>query len=154
MKRSTYKVICLGDRHTFIKLSARIAIITAALKRAGKGRRMAKVVSAYFGFQTQDQAQAFVTGLRRRFPRAMCQIRQSQRLTTPIEVKVRSFDGLESFAWTLLSQQETAAPEISPEEAKASIFPIPVEVDRFTAPSYRSQPQKFGRGKYAAVSID
>jgi hypothetical protein len=33
MNRPTYKVIGLGDRHSFIKLPDRIAIITQALKR-------------------------------------------------------------------------------------------------------------------------
>jgi hypothetical protein len=100
MTRKTYKVTALADRHAFIKLTGRIAIIIKALQRPGKNGRRARVVAAYFGFNSQDEAIAFITGLRKYFPKAYCQARPGQRATA-IEVKIRSFEGLERFTWGL-----------------------------------------------------
>lgn len=135
MQRQTFKVTALGDRHALVKLSDRIALITQALKRPGKAGRRARVVSAYFGFATEAEAIDFVTGLRRHFPKAFCQVRSSQRLTTAFEVKVRAFDGLEKFAWVLMEK----AAIVTPTQAKADISPVPprtkvVSFDRRNAP--------------------
>jgi hypothetical protein len=123
MPRSIYKVIALSDRHAFIKLSDRIAFITKSLTRAGKNGRRARIVSAYFGFNSQYEAIAFITELRKYFPRCYCQARSGQRLGTAIEVKVRAFEGLEQFIWELAAKPAIVAPDITPEQAKADIFP-------------------------------
>lgn len=128
MTRPTYKVTALADRHSFIKLSDRIAIITKALTRPGKNGRRARVVSAYFGFSSQDEAIAFITGLRRYFPKAFCQARPGQRLATAVEVKVRAFEGLERFTWELAAKPAIVATDITSEQAKADLFPAPVAI--------------------------
>jgi hypothetical protein len=144
MARQRFRVISLSDRHAQVNLSDRITVITQALTRKGKNRRMAKLVSAYFGFESQDEAQLFVKGLRRYFPKAFCQIRKGQRVDMPVEVKVRDFNGLERFIWALIEQpaivSSTAA--MTAAEARDSIFPsepaatsnVISFVDRSTAP--------------------
>jgi len=122
MQRQSFKVVSLGDRHALIKLSDRIALITKSLKRPGKGGRRAAVVSAYFGFATADEAQSFIRSLRGYFPKAFCQLRKAERLSTAFEVKVRSFPALERFAWTVATQPAI----VTPQQAKASIQP-PIE---------------------------
>jgi len=123
MLRKKYTVISLGDRHAFVKISSRVAVITQALKRAGKGGRRARLVSAYFGFNTEDEAIAFVTRLRRYFPNAYCQVRKGQRLEAAFEVKVREFKGLEMFTW------EVATPAAAvPEQAKAELPKVEVAI--------------------------
>jgi len=127
MERQTFKVIALGDRHSLVKLTDRIALITQALKRPGKAGRLARVVAGYFGFATEAEAIAFVDGLRRHFPKAFCQVRSSQRLASAFEVKVRAFDGLEKFAWVLV---EKAAIVTEPATPRTNI----VSFDRANAP--------------------
>jgi len=118
MLRPTYTVVSLGDRHALVKINDRIAVITQALKRPGKNGRRARLVGAYFGFATQDEAIAFVAGLRRQFPKAYCQVRFGQRLGAAVEVKVRAFEGLEMFTWKLAARPVV----ISPERARADLF--------------------------------
>jgi len=148
MLRPTFKVISLGDRHAFIKLSARVAVITQSLKRAGKGGRRARLVSAYFGFNTQDEAVEFVARLRRYFPSAYCQVRKGQRLEAAFEVKVREFKGLEMFTW------EVATPAAAvPEQAKAELPKVEVAI----ASNVASNVVQFGRSRpkqVAGRSID
>ena len=121
MLRKKYKVVSLGERHSLIHLSDRVALITKALKRPGKDGRRARVVSAYFGFNTQDEAIAFVARLRRQFPSCYCKVRAGQRLGTAIEVKVRAFDELERFAWELAATPAAAAP-VTAARARADLF--------------------------------
>lgn len=120
MARQTYKVTALSDRHSLVKLSDRIAIITRALKRKGKAGKTAAIVAGYFGFATQKEAQAFVNALRGYFPKSFCQVRPSQRLATPFEVKVRAFAALERFAWSVATKPAI----VSAAEAKADLHPI------------------------------
>ena len=120
MNRTRYRVTALADRHAFVRLTERIALITQALKRPGKHGRRARVISAYFGFATEAEATEFVTGFRRYFPKSFCQVRPSQRLTAAFEVKVRDFPALEKFVWTLVAKPEI----VTPEQAKADISPV------------------------------
>ncbi|MBD2089245.1 hypothetical protein H6F67_05195 [Microcoleus sp. FACHB-1515] len=138
MKRARYKVTSLSDRYAFIQLSDRIGLVTQALKRSGKGGRRARVISAYFGFATEAEATDFIAGFRRYFPKAFCQVRQSQRLATAFEVKVRDFPALEKFVWTLAAKPEI----VTPQQAKADISPVEpaapatnvIQFDRSNAP--------------------
>jgi hypothetical protein len=151
MTRPTYRVTALADRHAFVKLTDRIALITRTFKRAGKGGRMAKVVAAYLGFDSAIEAHNFVAGLKKYFPRCFVQVRKAERLTAAFEVKIRGFEGLERFIWSFATNAAiiAVAQPISPAEAKDSIFPsypapsnvIPF-VDRNNAPLIsRSAPQ-------------
>ena len=160
MKRQVYKVTTLSDRHALIRLSDRVALITQALKRPGRGGRKARPTAGYVGFDCYEAAAAFVRGLKQYFPKCFCEIRTAQRLTTAIEVKIRySFEGLESFLWSYAENPAivaTAAVPLDASAAKASIFPMPSTpnasptagfVDRSTAPLLigRSKPQMVGR---------
>ena len=145
MKRQSYKVTSLSDRHALIRLSDRVALITQSLKRPGRGGRKARLTAGYVGFDCYEAA-AFVKGLKRYFPKCFCEIRTAQRLTTAIEVKIRySFEGLESFLWSYAENPAivtTAAVPLDASAARDSIFPMPSTpiaspagfVDRFTAP--------------------
>ena len=75
MARIRVKAVSLGERHSLIQFSRRIAIITQSLKRPGKGGRMAKVVSAYLGFDDYDQAAAAAQDLVRNFPKIRIEVR-------------------------------------------------------------------------------
>ena len=121
MLRKKYKVVSLGDRHSLIHLSDRVALITKALKRPGKDGRRARVVSAYFGFDTQDEAISFVARLRRQFPASYCKVRAGQRLGTAAEVKVREFAGLERFTWEVAATPVIVAPVVVA-RARADLF--------------------------------
>lgn len=111
-----------------------------------------------------------MNGLRRYFPKAFCQIRKATRLTTPIEVKVREFAGLEKFIWEFAANMSIVSSMAQPpvtiaaadasEQAKADLFPIypaPIAAsnvvkfaDRSNAPlAHRSRPKVIG-----GVSID
>jgi len=145
MLRKKYKVVPLGDRHSFIHLTNRVAVITKALKKPGKDGRRARVISAYFGFDTQDEALSFVARLRRQFPASYCQVRPAQRLGTAIEVKVRQFEGLERFTWELATAPAIAAP-VSPEKARADLFGAEVAI--------ASNVVQFGRPKASLANRD
>jgi hypothetical protein len=100
MKRQSYKVTSLSDRHALIRLSDRVALITQSLKRPGRGGRKARLTAGYVGFDCYEAAalcertEAILSQMLLRNPHA-------QRLTTAIEVKIRySFEGLESFLWS------------------------------------------------------
>jgi hypothetical protein len=160
MKRSTYKVTSLSDRHALIRLSDRVALITQSLKRPGRGGRKARLIAGYVGFDSYAAAAAFVQGIRQYFPKCFCEIRTAQRLTTAIEVKSRySFEGLEALLWSYSENPAivaTAAAPLDASAAKASIYPMPSTpiasptagfVDRSSAPLMigRSKPQMVGR---------
>lgn len=122
-----FKVVSLSDRHAFIKLSDRVAIITQALKRPGKGGRRARLVAAYAGFNSQAAAIAFVAGLKRYFSKAYCEVRRATRLTAcQWEVKIRYFNetALETFMWSYSENPAIVSSEVTPDEAKRSIYPI------------------------------
>ena len=160
MKRSTYKVTTLSDRHALIRLSDHVAVITQSLKRPGRGGRKARLTAGYIGFDSYTAAANFVKGLKQYFPKCFCEIRTAQRLTTAIEVKIRySFEGLESFLWSYAENPAivtTATDPLDASDARDLIFPMPSTpiaspaagfVDRSTAPLLigRSKPQMVGR---------
>ncbi len=101
----------LGDRHFQINLSNRIAVITQSLLKPGKGGRKARVKAAYFGFPDHDSAQVFANNIRGRFPKARIQVRTSERLDSPIEVKI-SGDFVERLAWELVYSSESTGQRI------------------------------------------
>jgi hypothetical protein len=102
MVRQKFRVISLSDRHCQINLSDRIAVITQALTRKGKNGRKARLVSAYFGFDTFNDCQIFIAGLKRYFPKFYSEVRKGQRVGTAFEVKLRDFNGLERFVKALI----------------------------------------------------
>jgi len=153
MLRPTYTVVSLGDRHALVRINERIAVITQALKRPGKNGRRARLVGAYFGFATQDEAIAFVAGLRRQFPKAYCQVRFGQRLGAAVEVKVRAFEGLEMFTWKLAARPVV----ISPERARADLFGPELAIASNVVLFERPNSVQFGRPRpkqVAGLSID
>lgn len=123
MQRQSFKVVSLGDRHSLVKLSDRIAIVTRSLKRKGKNGKTAAIVCGYFGFATADEAQTFIKSLRGYFPKCFAQIRKAERLATAFEVKVRAFPALERFAWSVATKPAI----VSAEQAKSSIQPPIIE---------------------------
>jgi len=142
--RQKFRVISLNDRHCQINLSDRICIITQSLKRTGKNGRKARLVSAYFGFETFNECQVFIAGLKRYFHKFYAEIREGQRLSTAYEVKLRDFNGLERFVWALIEQPSivSSTPVMTATEARDSIFPsepaaasnVVSFVDRSSAP--------------------
>lgn len=122
-----YKISLLSDRHAFIRISDRVAVITRALKRPGKGGRLARLVAAYVGFDSQQQAIAFVNGIKRYLGKTFCQIRRAERLTSAWEVKIRYFNeaALETLIWSYAENPAiVATADVSAAEAKRSIYPI------------------------------
>jgi hypothetical protein len=141
--RQKFRVVSLSDRHCQVSLSDRICIITQSLTRKGKNGRKARLVSAYFGFDSFNDCQIFIAGLKRYFPKFFSEIRKGQRLSTAFEVKLRDFNGLERFVKALIEQPAivSTTPVITPEQAKADIFPSEpaatsnvVFIDRSNAP--------------------
>ena len=147
----------LCDRHFQIALSNRIAVITQSLLKPGKGGRKARVKAAYFGFPDHDAAQVFANNIRGRFPKARIQVRKSERLSTPIEVKI-SGDFVEKLAWELVMTSESTGQRIE-RHLKAVAARPSIEPDqpsrRYTA---MVQPRHTGRTMVAAggrrVGID
>lgn len=97
MPQLKVSVQLLKDGYAQVKLCDRVHVLTKALKRPGKGGRRAKVQTAYVGFKSEQSAQRFITRLRELFPTARALLRPSKRLTTPHEVKLWEFVGLEEF---------------------------------------------------------
>ncbi|MBF2074552.1 MAG: hypothetical protein IGS50_12440 [Synechococcales cyanobacterium C42_A2020_086] len=106
MPRIRIRIHQLEDRHQIAHLSDRIAIITETLRRPGKGGRKARCKAAYFGFPTQADAIRFASTIRGRFPKVRLEVRTSERLSTPIEVKIAGDMG-EQLAWELLKTSES-----------------------------------------------
>jgi hypothetical protein len=161
MPRIRVSVRQMPDRHFFVTLNAKVGIITQSLLRAGKGGRKAKVVAAYFGFDTQQQAVGFAHQVRSRFPKAMVQIRTAKRLGTAIEVKV-CHSCVEDLAWQVLAQQSTTGDAIAQHiaaekkrtERLSALPPVVSSLDRSTAPLQgRSRPKTATVGRHT-VSIE
>lgn len=87
----------LKDGYAQVRLCDRVQVITRVLKRPGKGGRLAKVQTAYVGFKSELSAQRFIVRLRELFPDAKALLRPSKRLSTPHEVKLWEFNGIETF---------------------------------------------------------
>jgi hypothetical protein len=102
------------NNYSLVHLSDRVAVMTKALKRRGKGGRWARIQCGYFGFSSHQSAHAFAASVNERFGVEVT-IRSPQRLTgCVVEAKVRDFDGLEKLAWN-------KATTISVQEARASL---------------------------------
>lgn len=132
-----FTVSLLDDRHALVHISDRVAVITRTLKRPGKGGRLARLVSAYAGFNSQSAAIAFVSGIKRYLSKAFCQVRRSERLATAWEVKIRYFNesALETFMWSYAENPAiVSTADVTAAEAKRSIFPTPIEPVRPVAP--------------------
>jgi hypothetical protein len=112
MQRIRVKAISLGERHSFIQVSRRIGYITQSLKRAGKGGRLAKVVSAYLGFDNYNEAAAAAQDLVRNFPKIRIEVRKAQRLTTAFEVKF-SHPCAEEIVWRMIEQIPTTGQRVT-----------------------------------------
>lgn len=141
MMRIRVRAKQLGDRHYFIALSNRIAIITQSLLRPGKGGRKAKVIAGYFGFPDRDAAMAFTNNIRGRFPKARIEVRTAERLDSAIEVKI-SGDFVEQLAWELLKNSESTGQRIERHLQIVRNRPS-LEPD---APSHRYTAPQFNRG--------
>jgi hypothetical protein len=101
MSQPKVSVQLLKDGFAQVKLCDRVHILTRVLKRPGKGGRVAKVQTAYVGFKSELSAQRFITRLRELFPTARALLRTSERLSTPYEVKLWEFEGIEQFLFEI-----------------------------------------------------
>jgi hypothetical protein len=114
--RITVQVQPLQNNYSLVKLCDRVALITKALKRKGKGGRMARVQSGYFGFTTRDAANQFAAVINEKYG-VDAIVRTASRLAgQEIEVKVRDFDGLETLCW-----EKAQKAEVTLQEARASL---------------------------------
>jgi hypothetical protein len=112
--RIAVQVQPLQNNYSLVKLCDRVALITKALKRKGKGGRMARVQSGYFGFVSREAATTFAEAVSDRFGVEVT-IRKPQRLSgVLLEAKIRDFDGLEALAWEKAKQPTV-------QEARASL---------------------------------
>jgi hypothetical protein len=160
MPRFRVSVRQMPDRHFFVTLNAKVEIITQSLLRAGKGGRKAKVIAAYFGFNSYDEANQFVHQTRSRFPAARIQVRQAKRLGTTWEVKL-SHTCAEELAWQIATAQPTTgeaiAQHIAAEQARVqrlASLPSVSYTDRSSAPLQgRSRPKTASVGRFT-VSIE
>ena len=106
----------LQNNYSLVKLTDRVALITKALKRPGKGGRLARVQSGYFGFTNRTIANQFATAINQKYG-VDALVRTAKRLIgMEIEVKVRDFDGLEALAW-----EKAQKAEVTLQEARASL---------------------------------
>lgn len=106
----------LQNNYSLIKLTDRVALITKALKRPGKGGRMARVQAGYFGFTNRDAANTFAAVIHEKYG-VQVVIRSATRLIgMKVEVKIRDFDGLEALAW-----EKAQKAEVTLQEARASL---------------------------------
>ncbi len=112
--RIAVQVQSLQNNYSLVKLCDRVALITKALKRKGKGGRLARVQAGYFGFSNRASANQFATAINEKYG-VDAIVRTASRLVgQQIEVKVRDFDGLEALAWekarkTIVTLQEARA---------------------------------------------
>jgi hypothetical protein len=141
MARIRVRARQLGDRHYFIHLSNRIAIITQTLLKPGKGGRKARVKAGYFGFPDRDSAMVFTNNIRGRFPKARIEVRSAQRLDSPIEVKVAG-NFVEQLAWELVRQSPSTGQRIARHLELVRSMPS-IEPD---APSHRYRAPQLNRG--------
>jgi hypothetical protein len=110
------KVQSLQNNYSLVKLCDRVALITKALKRKGKGGRLARVQAGYFGFTTRDAANTFAAVINEKYG-VDAIVRTASRLAgQEIEVKVRDFDGLETLAW-----EKARKAEVTLQEARESL---------------------------------
>jgi hypothetical protein len=101
-----------GDRFSILEISPRLAICYQALARPGKGGRRDKIQCAYFGFETQEEAQQFASYMRKGFlpfgPRVL--VREPERLTEcGWEVKVWEFPHLLEVILKCANKQQQAS---------------------------------------------
>ncbi|OLP19835.1 hypothetical protein BST81_03415 [Leptolyngbya sp. 'hensonii'] len=88
-------IITLKDGFSLLQISPRLALMYKALKHPGKNGRRDRIQCAYFGFDSEQSAQEFVTWLRSHYSGIRCLARESDRLPEcAFEVKVWEFDGL------------------------------------------------------------
>lgn len=114
--RIAVQVQPLQNNYSLVKLCDRVALITKALKRKGKGGRMARVQAGYFGFTTRDAANQFAAVINEKYG-VDAIVRTASRLAgQEIEVKVRDFDGLETLCW-----EKAQKAEVTLQEARASL---------------------------------
>lgn len=91
------RVTRLKDGFSLLLISPRLALMYKALKRAGRNGRKDRIQCAYFGFDTEAEAQAFADYLKNRFESARAVVRESDRLPEcGWEVKVWEFPALMS----------------------------------------------------------
>ncbi len=89
------KVRVLKDGYSFLSISPRLAMMYRALKRPGKGGRKDRIQCAYFGFDSEQQANQFVTYLKQQYGEVRAGVRESDRLPEcAFEVKVWEFPQL------------------------------------------------------------
>jgi prepilin-type processing-associated H-X9-DG protein len=94
-----------------ITINQRLGYITKTLARKGKGGRLAKVVAAYFGFNSASEAIAAANEIRRQFPKARIEVRPSQRLQTTHELKI-SHKAIEAIIQNFIKLLETTSQRV------------------------------------------
>jgi hypothetical protein len=89
------KIIPSKDGFSLLSINPRLALMYRALKRPGKGGRRDRIQCAYFGFESEDKAKAFIASVNQKFPGLYPQLREPERLSeVAFEVKLREFPGL------------------------------------------------------------
>ncbi|NJO74181.1 MAG: hypothetical protein HC833_10760 [Leptolyngbyaceae cyanobacterium RM1_406_9] len=110
------RVIPQADGFSLLSISDRIALMYRALKRPGKGGRKDRIQCGYFGFESQEKAQAWAEMIRNRYAEMQIRlvVRESDRLPEcAFEVKVWEFEGLIPLTLCCAKSEKTAAEEMS-----------------------------------------
>jgi len=90
----------LDDGFSLLRINDRLALCYKALKRPGKGGRKDRVQCAYFGFDSEESAQAFLAGVLRQFGKVRAVVRESDRLPdAAFEVKIWEFPHIMSLVF-------------------------------------------------------
>jgi hypothetical protein len=95
-----------------VTICSRVGYITKTLARKGKNGRLAKIVAAYFGFNSASEAMAAAADIRRQFPKARIEVRPSQRLETTHEIKV-AHEAIEAIIQNFVKLLETTTARVT-----------------------------------------
>jgi hypothetical protein len=96
------------DGFSLLSISPRLALMYRALKRPGKGGRKDRIQCAYFGFDSESEAKAFIDLLKERYGAdTFPQLREPEPLSEcAFEVKVREFPNLLKLVLTCARKAE------------------------------------------------
>lgn len=104
------RVRVLKDGYSFLSISPRLGLMYRALKRPGKGGRKDRIQCAYFGFESEQQANQFVGYLKQKYGEIRVGVRESDRLPAyAFEVKVWEFSELMAVVYQCAEKAQAAA---------------------------------------------
>ncbi|MEP0923468.1 hypothetical protein [Leptolyngbya sp. ST-U4] len=114
------KVAVLKDGYSMLNIHPRLSVCYRALKKPGKGGRKDKIQCAYFGFESEEIAAAWLSRIRRKYNTydIRATVREGDRLTScAYEVKVWEFDALLHLVLNCAHQLQQQ--EVEPDAAAA-----------------------------------